>query len=53
VPRFQEELREYLRSEGEILKRIRETGDLDDETADKLNKAIEQFKGMFNVAEAA
>ena len=28
---------------------IRETGDLDDETAEKLNAAIERFKGMFNV----
>ena len=49
VPRFQEELREQLRTEGEILKTIRETGDIPDETAEKLNAAIERFKGMFNV----
>jgi len=53
VSRFQEELREYLRSEGSILKAIRETNDLDDATAEKLNAEIEKFKGMFNVAEAA
>ena len=46
-------LREYLRSEGSILKAIRETNDLDDATAEKLNAEIEKFKGMFNVAEAA
>jgi F-type H+/Na+-transporting ATPase subunit alpha len=53
VPRFQEELRQSLRSEGEILKTIRETGDLDDATSEKLNAAIEKFKGMFNAQAAA
>jgi F-type H+-transporting ATPase subunit alpha len=53
VPRFQEELREFLRTEGGVLKAIRETGDLGDETTASLTAAIEQFKGMFNVAEAA
>ena len=53
MSRFQEELREQLRTEGEILKTIRATGDLDDDTAEKLNAAIERFKGMFNVADAA
>jgi F-type H+-transporting ATPase subunit alpha len=53
VPRFQEELRENLRTEGEILKTIRETADLSDETSEKLNQAIEHFKGMFNVEHAA
>jgi F-type H+-transporting ATPase subunit alpha len=54
VSRFQEELREQLRSEGTILKTIRESGDLSDEASEQLNAAIEKFKGMFNVqAEAA
>jgi F-type H+-transporting ATPase subunit alpha len=53
VARFQEELREQLRSEGDILQTIKSTGDLSDETSEKLNAAIEKFKGMFNVAEAA
>jgi F-type H+-transporting ATPase subunit alpha len=49
VPRFQEELREQLRAEGAILKAIRESGDLADETTASLNAAIEKFKGIFNV----
>ena len=53
VSRFQDELRETLRSEASILKTIRETADLSDETAEKLNAAIEKFKGMFNVEGAA
>ncbi|HKH30855.1 MAG TPA: hypothetical protein VKA45_07360, partial [Gaiellaceae bacterium] len=49
VPRFQDELRETLRTEGSILESIQETGDLDDETEEKLKQEIERFKGMFNV----
>jgi F-type H+-transporting ATPase subunit alpha len=48
VARFQEELREQLRSEGTILKTIRETDDLSDETATELSAAIEHFKTIFN-----
>ena len=53
VSRFQEELRQNLRSEATILKAIRESKDLSDETTAKLNDAIEKFKGMFNVQVAA
>jgi F-type H+-transporting ATPase subunit alpha len=53
VPRFQEELRQQLRTDGDILKTIRESKDLDDDTTKKLNEAIERFKGMFNVEQAA
>ena len=53
VPRFQEELREHLRAEGTIYKEIRETGDLPDELADRLNKEIERFKERFNVSDEA
>jgi F-type H+/Na+-transporting ATPase subunit alpha len=49
VPRFQDELREYLRAEESILKAIRDTGDLSDETAEKLNKELDRFKQSFNV----
>jgi F-type H+-transporting ATPase subunit alpha len=49
VSRFQEELREHLRAEGEIYKQIRETGDLPDELAKQLNGEIEKFKNGFNV----
>src|SRR3954453_23571107 len=51
VPRFQEELREYLRADASILGEIRETGDLPDETEQKLVAELEKFKGMFNVKE--
>jgi F-type H+-transporting ATPase subunit alpha len=49
VPRFQEELREHLRTEGTVLKTIRESKDLSDETTEKLNAEIEKHKTMFNV----
>jgi F-type H+/Na+-transporting ATPase subunit alpha len=51
VPRFQEELREYLRAEGTIVKEIREAGDLSDDLAERLGKEIEKFKQGFNVSE--
>ncbi len=53
IPRFQDELREYLRSEGSILKDIRETGDLSDETAAKLDAELKKFQQSFNVEEEA
>ena len=49
VPRFQEELREYLRAEGTIYKEIRESGDLSDETTAKLDEALKKFLQTFNV----
>jgi len=49
VPRFQDELREYMRTEGTIYKEIREGGDLSDETTSKLDEALGKFKGSFNV----
>ena len=51
VPRFQEELREHLRAEGSILKEIRETGDLSDETAKRLGEEIKKFHQGFDVKE--
>jgi F-type H+/Na+-transporting ATPase subunit alpha len=56
VPRFQDELREQLRAQGEIYKTIRETGDLPDEVAEQLNGEIDKLKGRFQTggeAEAA
>jgi F-type H+-transporting ATPase subunit alpha len=47
VPRFQEELREYLRTDGDLYQTIRETGDLPDEVGEKLNAEIEKLKGRF------
>jgi F-type H+-transporting ATPase subunit alpha len=49
VSRFQDELREHLRAEGEIYKQIRETGDLPDELGEKLKSEIGKFKNAFNV----
>jgi F-type H+/Na+-transporting ATPase subunit alpha len=51
VPRFQDELREFLRAEGTIYKEIRETGDLPDELAERLGKQLEKFKQGFNVSQ--
>jgi F-type H+/Na+-transporting ATPase subunit alpha len=53
VPRFQEEVRQYLRTEGLVYKEIRETGDLTDDLAERLGKEIEKFKSGFNVTEQA
>jgi F-type H+-transporting ATPase subunit alpha len=47
VPRFQEELRDYLRTEGTIYKEIRETGDLPDELAKRLDAELEKFSKLF------
>jgi F-type H+-transporting ATPase subunit alpha len=49
VSRFQDELREHLRANGEIYKQIRESGELTDEVAQQLNGEIEKFKNAFNV----
>jgi F-type H+/Na+-transporting ATPase subunit alpha len=51
VPRFVEGLIEHLRAEGSILKEIRETGDLPDETAKKLDEEIQKQLKSFNVEE--
>ena len=44
VPRFQEELRETLRSEGGVYETIRESGDLSDETTEKLDDRAEEVR---------
>ena len=48
ISRFQDELREYLRTEGALYKEIRETGDLPDDVAERLDKELEKFKQSFN-----
>jgi len=53
VPRFQEELREHMRTEGSVLKEIRESGDLSDETTEKLEAELKKFQQGFNVQEEA
>jgi F-type H+/Na+-transporting ATPase subunit alpha len=49
VPRFQDELREHLRTDESILADIRETKDLSDETTEKLDQEIKKFLEVFNV----
>jgi hypothetical protein len=38
-----------MRTEGSVLKEIRESGDLSDETAEKLEAELGKFKQGFNV----
>ena len=49
VSRFQDELREYMRTEESILTEIRETKDLPEELEKRLDRAIEEFKNTFAV----
>ncbi|MGH3006302.1 MAG: F0F1 ATP synthase subunit alpha [Gaiellaceae bacterium] len=51
VPRFQQELREYLGSEGSLYEEIREGKDLPDELQEKAKAEIEKFKETFSVKE--
>jgi F-type H+-transporting ATPase subunit alpha len=51
VQRFQEELREHLRTEGSIYSEIREKLELTDELEDRLRAEIEKFKQTFAVRE--
>ena len=44
-------LREHLRTEGSVLQAIRETGDLSEETEEKLKKELEHFQGVFSIEE--
>ena len=48
VRRFEEELLHYMRDrQPEIMAKIRETRDLDDDTKEKMNAAIDTFRGTF------
>jgi F-type H+/Na+-transporting ATPase subunit alpha len=51
VPRFQEELREYLRTEGSIYAQIRDAGDLPGELEESLKGEVEKFGNTFAVQE--
>jgi F-type H+-transporting ATPase subunit alpha len=51
VPRFQDELREHMRTEKSILDTIREQKEISDELEEKLNSELKRFAGMFNVQE--
>jgi F-type H+-transporting ATPase subunit alpha len=51
VPRFHDELREHLRTEKTVLEAIRSTGDISEETEEKLKKELEHFQGVFSIEE--
>jgi F-type H+-transporting ATPase subunit alpha len=51
VPRFQDELREHMRTEKSILDAIRDQKELSDELQEKLHAELKRFAGMFNVQE--
>ena len=53
VSRFQDELREYLRTEGSVYDEIREQKDLADDFQENLTSEIEKFKSSFAVKEDA
>jgi F-type H+/Na+-transporting ATPase subunit alpha len=51
VPRFQDELREHLRTEKSILDEIGDKKEMSNELQEKLNAELTKFVGMFNVQE--
>jgi F0F1-type ATP synthase alpha subunit len=51
VQRFQEELREYLRTEKATYEGIRDQRELTDDLQDKLRSEIEKFANTFAVRE--
>jgi F-type H+/Na+-transporting ATPase subunit alpha len=51
VPRFQEELREFLRAEETVYAGIRDARDFPDEAQEAARAQIEKFKGSFSVHE--
>jgi F-type H+-transporting ATPase subunit alpha len=51
VPRFQDELREYLQTEGSVYDQIGDVGDLPDELQETLRGEIDKFKESFSVKE--
>jgi F-type H+-transporting ATPase subunit alpha len=51
VPRFQDELREYLRTEGGVYDELRDKKDISDELEERIHAAIKKFKESFAVLE--
>jgi F-type H+-transporting ATPase subunit alpha len=51
VPRFQDELREYLHSDGSLYEEIRDKKDLPDELQEQAKREVEKFKETFAVKE--
>jgi F-type H+-transporting ATPase subunit alpha len=53
VPRFQDELREHMRTEKTIYAEIREKKELTDELTERLHAEIKRFANTFNVEAGA
>jgi F-type H+-transporting ATPase subunit alpha len=51
VPRFQDELREFLRTEGSIYEAIQQEKDLSDDLQERMHEQLKEFKGSFAVHE--
>jgi len=51
VSRFQDELREYMRTQKAVLDELRTTNELSDDLTERLNAEIEKFKDTFAVKE--
>ena len=51
VLRFEQELLDYLRRNSDVLTRLRESGALDDETLEALNRGIDEFRQTFQLAD--
>ena len=51
VPRFQDELREFLRTEGSIYEEIQKEKDLSDDLQERMHEQIKEFKETFAVHE--
>ena len=49
VPRFQDELREHMRTEKSIYAEIRDKRELSDDLQEKIKGELEKFKNGFNV----
>jgi F-type H+-transporting ATPase subunit alpha len=51
VPRFLQELRDHLRADDSILKKIRDGGELPDELSDRLDEELKRFAKGFKASE--
>ena len=51
MPRFQDELREFLRTEGSVYEEITEKKELSDELEERIHEQVRKFKDTFAVKE--
>ena len=51
VPRFQDELREFLRTEGSVYEEIGDKKELSDELEERIHEQLKKFKETFAVKE--